>query len=106
MKSSKILKIRRTDEPRVVHVFGELDLATAADLAAALEDEVATDGDLILDLSELIFMDSSGIKVLIETARKLEGKGRLILRSAGEPIRRVLALTQLERIPNLTIVND
>jgi anti-sigma B factor antagonist len=103
--NAQLLKIQKADEGRVFHVLGELDIATAATLAEALAPAVETEGDLIIDLSELTFMDSSGIKTLIETARKLEGKGGLILRSAGEPIRRVLALTQLDRIPNLTIVD-
>ncbi|MGH2733245.1 MAG: STAS domain-containing protein [Actinomycetota bacterium] len=107
MKSkSKAFKIHKTGEPRVFRIFGELDLATAGSLAAALQPELDTVGDLILDLSELTFMDSSGIKVLIKATSKLEGKGSLILRSAGESIRRVLTLTQLDRISNLTIVDQ
>ncbi len=104
--NSKIFKILKIDESRVFRVFGELDLATAETFTAALQPELDTLGDLTVDLSELTFMDSSGIKILIETARKLEGKGGLILRSVGEPIRRVLTLTQLDRIPNLTIADE
>jgi anti-anti-sigma factor len=81
---------------------GELDLATAHILQSALERHRG-DGDLTLDLAGLSFMDSTGIKILITAARMLEGRGCLILRSPAPPIRRVLELVQLDRVPGVKV---
>jgi anti-anti-sigma factor len=60
-------------------------------------------GDLTLDLADLEFMDSTGIKLLITAARKLEGRGWLILRSPTAPIQRVLELVQIGRVSNVKV---
>jgi anti-sigma B factor antagonist len=53
----------------VVHVrpFGELDLATAPDLEASLV-ELSSDGHpkVVLDLAGLTFVDSSGMRAIVE----------------------------------------
>ena len=58
-----------------VHVFprGEIDAATAQHLAAALE---AVDSKrVILDLRELNFMDSSGLRIVLRAADRAAGPG-------------------------------
>jgi anti-sigma B factor antagonist len=60
---------------------GELDLATAPRLVQAL---AATGDDVVLDLRDLTFMDSTGVRVLLEAA---EGAGpglRMILPAGGD----------------------
>ena len=51
-------------------LFGELDLANADDLYRQLEPTVREDGGLRLDLSQLTFMDSQGIHVLLKLAKR------------------------------------
>ncbi|WP_189856452.1 STAS domain-containing protein [Streptomyces poonensis] len=67
----------------VLHVSGEMDLVTSPVLRRRVHDAVA-DGrrDLVLDLSEVVFCDSSGVGVLIATRRLIrscQGRLRLIL---------------------------
>ena len=54
------------DGLRVVALFGELDLSNVTQLKARL---IGTT-DTVLDLSELTFIDSSGIRLLLETAQR------------------------------------
>jgi anti-anti-sigma factor len=51
----------------VVAPRGELDMATQAELRAALERQ-AEQGAVTLDLSGLRFMDTSGLRLILETA--------------------------------------
>ena len=51
----------------VVAPRGELDIATQAELRAALEQQAAR-GAVTLDLSGLRFMDTSGLRLILETA--------------------------------------
>jgi anti-sigma B factor antagonist len=51
----------------VVAPRGELDVATQAELRAVLERQAAS-GNVLLDLSGLRFMDTSGLRLILETA--------------------------------------
>ena len=84
----------------VVEVSGELDLSTGP----ALEQQLVTlidDGvtDIVLDLSGVSFIDSSGLGVLVVALKRLRFRGGA-LRLAGcqPPVRTVLDITALSRI--------
>jgi anti-anti-sigma factor len=51
------------DDRIVVHVLGDLDMATAAELRAALHPDSGR--PMIVDLAETTFMDSSGLNALV-----------------------------------------
>ena len=61
---------------RVLVLRGEHDLATAADVRACVEEAVGTGGDVIVDLSEVSFMDSSILGVLVAGYRSVIGAGQ------------------------------
>ncbi|MCA1690375.1 MAG: STAS domain-containing protein, partial [Actinobacteria bacterium] len=58
----------------VIAVTGELDLATVDDFAAAVEAQLP-DGPVLLDLSGLSFMDSSGVRILDSLVREVDRQG-------------------------------
>jgi anti-sigma B factor antagonist len=53
---------------RAVQVRGELDLATEEQLTAVLDEAVAAGGPVVLDMTSLRFIDSSGIRALLNAA--------------------------------------
>ena len=77
-------------------------MAGQSAFAEALASEIG-DGDITLDLSDLSFIDSSGIQALIQAADKLDNRGRLILRAPGKTVMRVFELVRLETAPNIEI---
>ncbi len=89
------------DKPKVlVSVTGEVDLFTApgleVDLANALDD---FDGDVIIDLSGVEFIDSTGLRVLIGIHNRLRDTPRAaVLVVATKPVARVLTITGLDRV--------
>jgi anti-sigma B factor antagonist len=75
---------------------GELDVADAASVAAALSAAAERARVVIVDLAGLEFMDSSGAAALAKTARHArQGGGDLRLAAAQQPVLRVLAITRL-----------
>jgi anti-anti-sigma factor len=60
---------------------GELDLGSAAELEQALAE---AGGDVLLDLRGLTFMDSTGVRVLLETAERLGPGLRIVPPASGE----------------------
>ena len=57
-------------------------------------------------LAGLAFMDSTGIQVLVRTARSLDGRGRLILVSPGSLVKRILDLIPVAKLENVSIVDE
>jgi anti-anti-sigma factor len=98
------LTVERYDSVATVVVSGELDLATAPHLSAA----VAEHGDarlLVLDMTPTTFMDSTGVRALLQADRRAVDAGsRLVVVAGDGAVRRVLELCQLEGL--LTIVSD
>jgi anti-anti-sigma factor len=89
--------------PRSLRVAGELDVLNAELLASRLRALSDSPGDIILDISELAFVDSRGLQVLIETAQRLETNGVLILKNPQSVVANLLDVTQAERLPGLRV---
>jgi anti-sigma B factor antagonist len=90
--------ISDVSDPPVMTVRGEVDLASAPKLAAALS-ELMDRGHthVALDLGAVEFIDSSGLGVLVGSLRRLrEQGGDLVLQSASPAVTRILELTGLD----------
>ncbi len=84
---------------------GELDLAGAERLYPILDDACQPGTDLAVNLHELEFIDSSGIRALLAAARRL-GPGRLMLQGPHGMVARVLEVCGLERVENVVVTPD
>ena len=82
----------------VVHIAGEIDVATAPLVRAQLTELL--DGGarrIVLDLRAVHFVDSSGLGVLVGALRRLqeERDGRMRVEGAQDAVRRVFEITGL-----------
>jgi anti-sigma B factor antagonist len=84
----------------VIAIDGELDLATAPELSAALDARlVAGRRVIVADLSQLTFCDSSGLRVFVRIRRELlERGGRFALAAPVPIVRRVLEVSGLDGV--------
>jgi anti-sigma B factor antagonist len=75
----------------VVSIAGELDIATVPRVSAALQDEPAAGAEaLVVDLSGVTFMDSTGLAALMTLQRALDARGgRLVIACPEGPARLV-----------------
>jgi anti-anti-sigma factor len=69
---------------------GEIDITTVPRVAAQLARRAADDGDLVVETTDLEFIDVAGCRALIEAAECLDDGGRLRLPDPAEPLLRVL----------------
>jgi len=93
------IKSEHDGDAMIFRLRGSLDLATAPSLRAALI-EAANEGkhDIIVDLSQLEFLDSTGLGAIIGAHRRaLENGGRVRLIVSDGPIQRLLTITGLMR---------
>ena len=83
----------------VVSVAGEVDLGTAGELSDHLAGAIQQAGPhLVLDLADVSFMDSTGLKVLLATHKRVRLLGgQLALAAPGRSVRKVLTVTGLDQ---------
>jgi anti-anti-sigma factor len=94
-----VLSTRQVDDLAIVSVGGEVDLETASQLGDhALEALRDVSPHVLLDLTEVTFMDSTGLKVLLSIQRRaaLAG-GSFAIAGASRSVRKILALTGLDQ---------
>jgi anti-anti-sigma factor len=91
--------VQLENDPRgvVLTLGGELDLSSAPELERALQAAAAqTDARILFDLTELSFMDSTGVSVLVRAKQDADAAGRVIaLRAPNGQVRRLLELVGL-----------
>jgi anti-anti-sigma factor len=83
----------------VVRVEGEIDLDSAGDLSeAALAAMQEIGPSIVLDLSGVTFMDSTGLKVLLAVHKRAElAGGRLVLAGPTRSVNRVVSITGFDQ---------
>ena len=86
------------DGTHTIRLFGELDLASADAVQAELERVEATDAKaVVVDLSGLTFMDSTGVRLVLSAhARSRADANRLSLLRGPASVQRVLELCGVE----------
>jgi anti-sigma B factor antagonist len=83
----------------ILQLVGELDISSAPALRQQLTELLTSDGDVVVDLSGLTFMDSSGISVLIVAHKRARNQGRkMTLRHPGGPVAKVLAISGTDQV--------
>jgi anti-sigma B factor antagonist len=89
-----VVRSWRVGRARVVALSGELDLATAGDVARELDDAQRSGAQgIILDLRELTFIDCSGLRVIL--AAHHGSAGRLTIVKGPARVQRVFELCDL-----------
>lgn len=84
----------------VVIVHGALDLPEVGPLRAVLGEICAAGSpSVVIDLTNVSFIGSSGIGAILQARQQLDGLGRsLVLRGAAPTIRRAFQITHLDGI--------
>jgi anti-sigma B factor antagonist len=94
------LDIEERGEVVVAHVTGELDLAGAPHTGERIAEAVPTSArGLVVDMSTLEFIDSSGVAMLFGLVRRLSSRRQelRVVAPQGRPVARVLEIVEFER---------
>jgi anti-sigma B factor antagonist len=86
--------VTTSENVSTVALVGELDLAAIADLRPELESLVNAGGALAIDLDALTFIDSTGLKLMLDIQRTAATTGcTMTFHRAPDVVRRLLVLT-------------
>jgi len=104
----EILDVQTEDRNRLVHVAlrGELDLSSVGKVQDELRRvEASSPPVVVLDLSKLTFLDSTGLRCLVTADERARGQGRRVVIVRGpDAVQRVFSITRLEE--RLEMVDD
>lgn len=84
-----------------VKIVGELDVATAPRLTGVLDD-MATQPELVLDLTEVTFIDSWGLRSILTVAGGRNGAGPIVIRPS-QTVARLFDLLALGDHPGIDV---
>lgn len=85
----------------LVRVHGEIDLSNAQEVSSAIGSVMGQEARwLVVDLSDITYLDSSGVALLLRLSERLQTRRRQLhlVVPRGSPVRRVLVFTGLPRV--------
>jgi anti-sigma B factor antagonist len=99
---------RLAEHIQLVAVSGELDLSNSAELRRRADSAVRSGGGaVVIDLSRVTHMDSTGLASLIEAHQLARGmQARLALVIGSEPVRRTVEVRGLDRLFTIFATRD
>jgi anti-sigma B factor antagonist len=98
LRKEAVLGVETVGKACVVKLGGELDLYNAPEMRDALAQACADSPErVVVDLSEVEFVDSTALGVLIEARTRLANRGAFLLAAPGLETRRALEISGLDR---------
>lgn len=100
-KNDELLELHLVSEGEIpmIELIGELDLSTAPKLEGMVSGQLSAcpSSSLVMDLSRLTFIDSSGIAVLIRAFQATNGRGAMsIVIAPGTQVARVFRIAGID----------
>jgi anti-sigma B factor antagonist len=98
LRKDPVLGVEKQGDACVVKLGGELDLYNAPQVRQALADACDdSPARIVVDLSEVEFIDSTALGVLIEGRTKLDNRRAFLLAAPGLETKRALEISGLDR---------
>jgi anti-sigma B factor antagonist len=93
------VQTRTEGNAQVIAIEGEVDLKTSPQLRDELLEVVGQAPEkIVVDLSQVRYMDSSGVGTIVEAKRRADSNGATILLAGLQPrVRSVFEITQLDK---------
>ena len=95
-------KITEEGNISTIHLDGEIDMDVTEKAKEAIFPVIDSGKEVHLNLSQVQYMDSSGISVLIEShQRALEKNTKVIIKDVSKSVLKVIMMAKLEQILNM-----
>ena len=91
-------RIEDTPGGVVVRASGEIDIAAAGAFHDALREAVARESRVVVDLTDVRFIDGTGLGALVAARKEVGEAGEIVLRDPSPLVRRLLDLTRLDEV--------
>lgn len=85
--------IAKETESLTMKLGGRLDTTTAPELEKAFEENMDVSKDLVLDMKELEYISSAGLRVLLAAQKKMNQSGKMKLTGVSDEVMEVFEIT-------------
>ena len=87
------IEIKRNAEETIIKIVGRLDTTTAPALDKTINEDIADTKHLVLDLKELEYISSAGLRVLLGAQKKMQKIGSMKVINVCEEVMEVFEMT-------------
>ena len=90
-----MLTISKTKEndKLTIDVTGRLDTTTAPELEAAIKEDIDGISELVINIEELEYISSAGLRVLLAAQKTMNRQGSMVVTNANESIMEIFEVT-------------
>lgn len=87
------IKKNQAGDSLTIDIIGRLDAATAPQLEKELNNSLTGIKSLILDFSQLEYIASAGLRVLLVAQKRMNKQGSMTIKNVTEEVKEVLDMT-------------
>ena len=87
------IEIKRNAEETIIKLVGRLDTTTAPALDKTINEDIAGTKNLVLDVKELEYISSAGLRVLLGAQKKMQKIGSMKVPNVREEVMEVFEMT-------------
>ena len=87
------IDVKKITDQVTITVAGRLDTTTAPALEKAINENVQEEKHLVLDIKELEYLSSAGLRVLLGAQKKMQKIGSMTVRNVCEEIMEIFEMT-------------
>ena len=87
------IEIKRNAEETIIKLVGRLDTTTAPALDKTINEDIADTKNLVLDVKELEYISSAGLRVLLGAQKKMQKIGSMKVINVCEEVMEVFEMT-------------
>ena len=95
------IKTDRDGENLTVTLIGKLDAVTAIELDKIMAKELDGVKNLTIDLKDLSYIASAGLRILLKTQKRMNNQGYMFVKNIQREVRTVMDMTGFSRLLTL-----
>lgn len=95
------LKMNKQDDKLTVAIAGRLDTLSSPEVEAQLEPALEGIKELVIDLKDLEYISSSGLRVLLGAEKAMKNRGELKIANPNETVMDIFKVTGFDSILNI-----
>ena len=95
------IKKQQDNKTLTVSLIGDLDTITSPNLEASLSDSLGGIEHLVFDFSELNYISSAGLRVILATQETMNKQGKMVIRNISDEIKKIFEVVGFIKFINI-----
>ena len=87
------IEIKKSQEATTIEIAGRLDTITAPALDKTIREDIGDTQNLVLDIKDIEYISSAGLRVLLNAQKKMQRVGSMKLKNVSEAVMDVFEMT-------------